>query len=288
MATIEERLTAALEQIASISAQRESPLKEIQYIPEFSGETHKLSQFISIVETHLKTKTAEQRTTAWLTIYNVKIAGRAKELLLNNTVTSWEQARTLLTQHFRPHMNVKDITRKINSLKVGTIIELNIKIEQLIGDVNSLVLYEAERENLRNILYSSIVLKIKDLVTGSLSRELRNVYDLHRIKEILYTYVGSDENLDHKNYNNMNRNNPPKPKPVPNHSQNHSNGNNNFNNRPDQFRENGQNSGRSRNNPFNPSGQFRNAVQNPQPMEIDNIHETEETNNNIEQDFFLN
>lgn len=298
MAAIEQRLTAALEQIAAISARNQhnrQPHKEIQYIPEFSGEHQKLTHFISMVDTHLETTAEDQRALIWRTIYNVKITGRAKELLLNNTVTSWETARILLTQHFRPQFNVKDITRKINNLKVGSISELNVRIEQLIGDINALVLYETDRDNLKNMLYNSLTLKIKDLVTGSLSRELRNVYDIHRVKEILYTYIGFDENLENKYHSNPHKSNPLKQKPNPPHHypSDNSGKHKNFNQRQDQFRNYGNqnNSNRIRNNyshTFNPSGQFRNAAQNPQPMEIDQINEVEETNNNIEQQFFLN
>lgn len=314
MATIEERLTAALEQIAVLTARNntQQPHQEIAYIPEFNGDPNKLTHFISIVDTHLGNTDQNRKAIIWSAINNLKISGRAKELILNNDVTSWDAAKLLFAQHFRPLLNLKDITRKINLFKVGSIAELCSRLEQIIGEINKFVLYETNKESARQLLYNTLILKIKDLVTGSLARELKNVYDLNIMKQILYTYVGFDENLD-RSFHQPKPHNPNKPKPTPtqnpsyqpdnsdrirNYSQNHPHQTNNlgryrtFNSGSDRFRSRENNYGRfrspNRNNNFNPSGQLRNSAQNPQPMEVDQIQQVEETNNNIEEQVFLN
>lgn len=290
MAEINERLAAALENIASLVSARQvtHPHKEIAYIPEFSGNARDLTQFISIVDTHLNNTENARKELIWNSIYNIKITGKAKELLLNNTITSWDSAKALLTYHFRPLSSLKDITKQINGIKVNSIAELHIKIENIVASINNFSLYEANRDNVKQMLYHTLIIKIKDLVTGSLARELRLVNDLTEIKRILYTYVGFDENLDSKN-SYPKPQFPQKSKPIP--PQNYSNNSERFK----QFR-----SGSDRVNPFNPnrfqnpnrvfnpSGQFRNASQNPQPMDIDNIQKVDETNNNIEKEVFLN
>lgn len=306
MASIEERLTAALEQIAAFQISSQNPYTEIKHIPEFDGNCKTLTQFLSIVETHLEGVAANRKTSVWNAIYNIKVTGKAKELILNNAVTTWEAAKILLTQHFRPILNIKDIIRKINLIKVNTISELCSKIENLICEINSYSVYEENKEQIKTMLYQTLISKVKELVTSNLSREIKNVFDIHMLKQILYTYIGFDDNLDLRNYHT---NKQPKPKPttsqssphsssqaVSNNSDRHRNYQND--NGSERFRNNRNDSNRFRNQPphfnnyrnnqsFNPSGQFRNASQNPQPMEVDHI-QREETNNNIEEQVFLN
>lgn len=302
MATIEERLTAVLEQVVALQNDTRSipPHKEILYIPEFCGDPHKLTQFLSIVETHLKGTAEDRKPIIWTAITNLKITGKAKELMINNGVTTWEAAKHLLTQHFRPIIDIKDIIRKINGIKVSSVLELCQKLEDIISQINTYSLYEINRDEIKNMLYQTVMAKIKDLVKGSLARELRTVFDIHQTKEILFSYVGFDENLEIRHHPNHPKNNhpfKPKPNPPPNPStpfERQQNPQIEKNRRfgSDRFRQHSSHSDSSRpqnnhNHPFNPSGQFRNSPQNPQPMEVDNIH-TEETNNNIEEQVFLN
>lgn len=267
MANFEERLTNALEQLVLLQSENRNSFQEISYISEYGGEPHRLTHFVSIVDTFLRSFEEQRRTEKWRLIYNTKIVGRAKELLLNNQVTSWDEAKVLLTQHFRPLVNTKDISRKISNIKVSSIAEFCIKIEQILGDINSFALFESNGPEIKKLLEATLVTKIKDIACGSLARELRSEHCIHSIKRILYTYVGFDENIE-KTYPH------PKSKPHPPHprNSNENNGSNRFRNSNPQL--------------FNPSGQFRNARQNPQPMEVDTI-ERDEANNNIEK-FFLN
>lgn len=295
MASIEERLTTVLEAVVALqnTTRQIPPQKEVSYIPEFTGDPKQLTQFLSIVDTHLGETPANRKPSVWTSIRNLKISGKAKELLLNNTVTTWEEAKQLFTQHFRPTINLKDVIRKINGLKVSSILELHNKVEFLIGEINSYSVYETNRNDVKNMLYQTLIVKIKELATGNLARELKSVFDLHQTKEILFTYIGFDDNIE-------NRYNPHNPKPnIPKHKPNpsvqpfnSSDQQRNPHHNSERFRQHPSHFERFRNTsnqnrPFNPSGQFRNATQNPQPMEIDNIHQ-EETNNNIEEQVFLN
>lgn len=302
MPTVEERLTAVLEEVVALQtvARTTPPHKEIAYIPEFCGDPKSLTQFLSIVDTHMDQTEENRKQLIWNNIRNLKITGKAKELILNNTVTSWDTAKQLLTQHFRPIINLKDISRKISTLKVSTILDLHNRIENIISEINAYSVYESERVNLKNMLHQTLLVKIKELVTGSLARELKSVFDIHQTKEILFTYIGFDDNLENRHHSNPPKANPFKSRPNPpfhsNSSDRYQNqrfsGDRNQHSSSDRFRQHPPHFDRSRpphnhNRTFNPSGQFRNATQNPQPMEVDNIHQ-EESNNNIEEQVFLN
>lgn len=303
------RLTTALEALATTVQPAESRavalLKEINYIKEFDGNRHNLTQFLNVVSNQLDNVTEQRKKDLWQLIYNTKIVGRAKELLLHNNPGTWEEAKELLKQHFRPIVNYKDVTRRIVSLKVSSIFDLNHKIENIIQEINTFAIYENNVIQTRDSLYSLLVHQIKQIVSGNLSREIKDEFNLNKIKEILYTYVGYDHpNLD-KNFMTFDKrqvqNHKPHDKnqtkhsnnlPNNNHSNNHTNNNNqrqnhNFpyrNNNPNQFHNSGPprryqypqqnnrpNSGQIRQPVFNPSGQIRNAHQQPEPMDIEHV-----------------
>lgn len=198
-----ERLTAALEALA-IANNSQKPsrasiiLREIAYIKEFDGDKNQLTQFIDTVGTHLSDITdVNTKREIWTGIYNNKITGRAKELLLNNNPTGWEEAKNLLKQYFRPACSYKEISRKISCIKVSSIYDLNFKIESLVKEINSFSTYEKDQKETKNTFYTLLINRIKQIVAGNLSREIKDMHDLHQIKEILYSYVGYDnQNLD--------------------------------------------------------------------------------------------
>lgn len=314
-----QRLTTALESLTINHRTTESRavalMKEIAYIKEFDGSRNHLTQFINVVSNHLEGVSGQARKDLWQLIYNSKIVGRAKELLLHNNPESWEQARDLLKQHFRPVINYKEITRKITSLRVSSIFDLNNKIEGIIQDINSFSTYETNPCQTKDSLYSLLTCQIKQIVSGNLSRDIRNEFNIHKIKGILYSYVGYDyPNIDKDfligyrkekpKYNTFPKqiNSPPiekffSPNNIkPNHFNNNQRANSHqsrnynnshFNNRP--------NSGQNRLPNFNPSGQIRNAYQRPEAMDIDHlthrdppqITQNEEVHN-IDPEFFLN
>lgn len=310
-AALVERLTAALEALATTSRPVESRavalLKEINHIKEYDGSRNGLTQFINVVSNQLDVVDDQRKKDLWQLIYNTKIVGRAKELLLHNRPETWEQARDLLKQHFRPIINHKDVTRKIVSLRVSSIFDLNCKVESLIQEINSFATYENNVNQTRESLYSLLITQIKQIVSGNLSREIKDEFNLHKIKEILYTYVGYDHpNLD-KSYLTMDRrqvqNNRPRNNHDPNNHHQKSN-HNHFNHRPnsDQFRRDryAQQNNRPRSDQirqpvFNPSGQIRNARQHPEPMDVGQVvHQNhleeirDEEVHNIDPEFFLN
>lgn len=324
-AALVNRLTTALEALTNISRPVESRavqlLKEINHIKEYDGNRSNLTQFINVVSNQLDVVDEQRKKDLWQLIYNTKIVGRAKELLLHNNPETWEQARELLKQHFRPIINHKDVTRRIVSLRVSSVFDLNCKIESIIQEINSFATYENNIVQTKESLYSLLVCQIKQIVSGNLSREIKDEFNLHKIKEILYSYVGYDHpNLDKKfltfdkrqAFNSKPRHNAQTKHPHNAPNNHHQKANHDFpynNNRPnnyqrpnsDQLRQyryppqnNRPNSGQNRQPFFNPSGQIRNAHQQPEPMDVGQIahqNSLEETRNeevhNIDPEFFL-
>lgn len=186
-------------------------------------------------------------------------------------------------------------------------------MEKIIKVVNTFATYEIKSAETKNCFYTVLVDKIKQLVAGNLSRDIRDKFILHEIKEILYSYIGFDyNNLDRKfvvddrrpTQNHKNNHRQDTSNPVQNNKSNNPNPNNqtkNSNNYKDnsgQYRQRSSetpqnNSGQHRQNNyrpnqnivqnrqpiFNSSGQFRNAQQNLQPMEVGQIS----YNDNVEE-----
>lgn len=202
-----ERMSAALEALVALHAGNQNNnirpsravilMKEIAYIKEFNGDKNQLTQFINVVGTHLSAVDNAYRAELWQAIYNSKITGKAKELLLNNPPQSWDEAKNLFKQHFRPACNYKDISRRISNLRVSSIDDLNCKLELIIQEINTFSTYETNAVESKKTFYTLLINRIKQLTSGNLSREIKDKFDLHEIKAILYTYIGYDyHNLD--------------------------------------------------------------------------------------------
>lgn len=316
-AELATRLTAALEALAQATRPTQSRattlMKEISYIKEFDGQRSHLTQFINLVNNHLGAINDEPtRAELWQLIYNIKITGRAKELLLNNSVQNWQQAESLLKQHFRPTANYKDIAKRINSLRVSSIFDLNYKLENIIQEINTFATYELNSVQTKNSLYTLVISQIKQIVTGNLSREIKDLFDLHQIKDVLYSYVGYDHHNIDRDFLIHDKKHVPHTKHKTNehqkqnlhHIPQNSNPNNQNRSNSHQFRHNtnyspqNQNwrssSGQVRQQVFNPSGQIRNSFQRPEPMEIGQVahgesvdEERVEEIHNIDPTFFL-
>lgn len=319
-----ERMSAALEALVALHAGNQNNnirpsravilMKEIAYIKEFNGDKNQLTQFINVVGTHLSAVDNAYRAELWQAIYNSKITGKAKELLLNNPPQSWDEAKNLFKQHFRPACNYKDISRRISNLRVSSIDDLNCKLELIIQEINTFSTYETNAVESKKTFYTLLINRIKQLTSGNLSREIKDKFDLHEIKAILYTYIGYDyHNLDKdfmthdrrptqntkpsRSDNNFSSRNPQNKDSQNNYysnqNQRHYNNNSHHRGGSDQYRHNyysqpgrsGQhrNSGNFRQPAFNPSGQFRNAYRQPEPMEIgqvahNNLRDREQAN----------
>lgn len=240
------RLADVLEALAAPHTQRPSRIvylmKEIQHIPTFEGKNETLSQFFASVETYLNSVEEPLRAEIWQAIYNTKIIGRAKELLLNNRPEGWEATKVILKQHFRPICSYKDISRKICNIKVSSIQDLNEKIETITQEINQFATYESNPVEAKQTFYTLLINRIKQLVSGNLSREIKDLYNLHLIKDILYSYVGYDNNNIDREFISQDR------RSIQNSNNNHQDSrnwrdNNNNNNNP--FRQNNYNSNQS-------------------------------------------
>lgn len=313
-AELTARLTAALEALANANRPSQSRasilIKEISYIKEFDGNKNHLTQFLNIVNNHLNSITDETtKEEVWLLIYNCKIVGKAKELLINNHPQNWQEAENLLKQHFRPTTNYKDIARRINSLRVNSVADLNCKIEEITLEINTFSTYQTNSAQTRDCFYTLLINQIKQIVTGNLSREIKDMFNLHSIKDVLYSYIGYDHhNIDKDYLCHDKKQLPSKPKNpfTPNHNTQNNYNNHHYNRHRPNSTQFGQNnnfpqqqfrtgSGQVRQQVFNPSGQIRNSFQRPEPMEIGQlahgnppeIDKVEEVHN-IDPAFFLN
>ena len=285
-AALVERLTIALEALATRNPAQSRAvgiMKEIAYIKEYNGDQEELTQFLTVVQIHLDSVDNNTRQELWQAIFNTKIQGPAKELLINNQPEGWEEAKLLLKQHFRPTVSYKDISRRISNLKVSSISDLNQQVEKLIKEVNTFATYEIKSVETKNCFYTVLVDKIKQIVAGNLSRDIRDKFILHEIKEILYSYIGFDyNNLDrkfvvddrhptqkHKNNNRHDTSNPTQNNKSNNPNPNNQTRNtNNYKDNSGQYRQRSSdtqqnNSGQHRQNNYRPN---QNTGQNRQPI----------------------
>lgn len=172
---MEERLVAALEALAGQQRVAQNPfvltLKEIAHVKEFDGDKKQLTQFLQVVDALMTGQDQQRKAELWQAIYNTKITGKAKELLLHNETARWEDAIHLLKQHFRPTCNHREITRKIGNLKVSSVQDLCYKIENILADINILATYEVNSVQVKQMLYHTLISKIKHISIGNLSRK---------------------------------------------------------------------------------------------------------------------
>lgn len=184
-------------------------LREIQYLPENDGDSKSLMHFIVMVETHLQNTAGDHRAT-WNIIQQVKVKGRAMDLLIISGVATWEQAKELFKQHYRPIINSADLTKEISTMKVSSIYDLTDKLEYILSRVNTYVVFCENQEQEKLLYYNIIINKIREVTIGNLAREIRNLYDIHEIKTILYSYIGYDNGnikINETNRTTSNQNN---------------------------------------------------------------------------------
>ena len=166
-------------------------MREIQYLPEFEGDSKTLTHFIVMVENHLANTGGDQQTT-WTIIQQTKVKGRAMDLLMVNGVTTWDQAKELFRQHYRPIISSTDLTREILNMKVSSIYDLVNKLEYLLSKINTYVIFSDNQEPEKLLLHNIIINKLRDITVGNLARELRDKYGMQDIKKILFSYIGYD------------------------------------------------------------------------------------------------
>ncbi|CAD7077901.1 unnamed protein product [Hermetia illucens] len=97
-----------------------------------------------------------------------------------------------LRSHFRPAKEWAVISKEITNIKVFTISQLVDKIQGIVNNVTECAAFSAESVEMANCLNSMLVVRIKELVAGSLAREISDLYSLESIRAVLYKYIGYD------------------------------------------------------------------------------------------------
>lgn len=321
-----EQCVTLLTQIANrqgVQDWRTNINKRVKYLNPFSGEAGTLPSFIEGVEQILSEYTGHANE-VFPVIYTSKITGTAKNFLNTEPPTDWQTCKERLKIHYRPRKNQLNIMQDICNIKVISIIQLLDKIQSVIDGVSECAAFNENSAEIKSSLYSILILKIKEITAGALAAEINNLYSLSAVRSILHKYVGQDKYNLHIDTSyqskNLNCNKPNFPKNFykqNNHfNQNQANQSNNsrqyrFQGPPrqsQQFRqynfsgseqqrgvprgtENSQNrfhrefSNQYRQQNF--SGP-RSNQQRPVPMDVDNLHSNESTNNIEEHDFFIN
>lgn len=294
--------------------QRDSIMKTINSLPTFTGTGDiTINSFFSSIEYLLSTiNNNEIRKEAVRTIFYRTIQGPAKNVIINiPEPDNWQLIKETLKLRYRPDVEPHQLYRKVANLKVNSVSELMVEIQEIKYKSDELTVYYTgdhyiDLSNMDSILVNTIkemtqgVLLDKIYNEGHLNNILRIMtnrrfedscirteYRKFKIKEDRPTNMWNNRHQDRiprfnnaqANYRNMNQN-PYYQNEIKNYNNNSGQyrQNNNFNNGRvnnfNRFTNSGNFQRPQTGNPRQNSGQYR---QNPfrqgqvEPMEIDNI-----------------
>ncbi|CAD7087985.1 unnamed protein product [Hermetia illucens] len=190
-----EQCVAILTQILARQADNENQgvtiQKRIRNIVPFRGEPGTLVSFIGTID-GVVSEFGSRENEVYNIVYNEKITGAAKDFLAADFPVSWELCKQRLRSHFRPAKEWAVISKEITNIKVFTISQLVNKIQGIVNNVTECAAFSAESVEMANCLNSMLVVRIKELVAGSLAREISDLYSLESIRAVLYKYIGYD------------------------------------------------------------------------------------------------
>lgn len=281
---------------------RDQIINHVKHMPTFTGHGDiTINSFIRNVDYYLaEINNVEARRAFILAIYHERIQGEAKSTVINvPQPDNWDLIKATLKLRYKPDIEPFQLYRRISSLKVNSVSELAIEIQQLKYKADELIIYH-EGDNFINLSNISGILvnTIKEMTQGTL---LERIYEENVLENILlimrrrryedscirpeftknrvinkdskrptpnnFRQQNRDSNdLQYRSGNNYHNNQFPS-----NYYPNNSNPNNNQNhNRSGQNRRYYQQSGNNRN-----SGQYRQQYFNrqPEPMDVSNIQQ---------------
>ncbi|CAD7081746.1 unnamed protein product [Hermetia illucens] len=190
-----EQCVAILTQILARQANNENQgitiQKRIRNIVPFRGEPGTLVSFIGTID-GVVSEFGGRENEVYNIVYNEKITGAAKDFLAADFPVSWELCKQRLRSHFRPAKEWAVISKEITNIKVFTISQLVDKIQGIVNNVTECAAFSAESVEMANCLNSMLVVRIKELVAGSLAREISDLYSLESIRAVLFKYIGYD------------------------------------------------------------------------------------------------
>ncbi|XP_055914735.1 uncharacterized protein DDB_G0289917-like [Eupeodes corollae] len=226
--------------------------KEIRYLNVFTGDPGTLPSFASSVNKILANHTHIERPTVYEVIHDTKIQGAAKNILYAEPPTDWNQCLEKLRRHFRPSKDEPTITKNIGSLRVSSILELDIRLKKLTEEIAEIAAFSENGESIVLIFNSMLVQKAKELAAGALAHALADRYSIGEVRDIINKFIGQDQGNLKQYYNyrsDMNR------QVRPNHFSNNSNPNSQRNFQTNNFHNNTNKSGQHN---LNNSGMHRN------------------------------
>ncbi|CAD7081760.1 unnamed protein product [Hermetia illucens] len=190
-----EQCVAILTQILARQADNENQgvtiQKRIHNIVPFRGEPGTLVSFTGTID-GVVSEFGGRENEVYNIVYNEKITGAAKDFLAADFPVSWELCKQRLRSHFRPAKEWAVISKEIANIKVFTLSQLVDKIQGIVNNVTECAAFSAESVEMANCLNSMLVVRIKELVAGSLAREISDLYSLESIRAVLYKYIGYD------------------------------------------------------------------------------------------------
>ncbi|XP_058980394.1 GATA zinc finger domain-containing protein 4-like [Musca domestica] len=165
---------------------KDNILKTINHLPIFTGTGEvTVNSFFSSTEYLLSTIQDENiKKEAIRTIFYKIIQGQAKDVIINiPTPDNWQLIKETLKLRYRPNVEPHNIYRMIANLKVNSVSELIIELQNLKYKADELIVYYRNDHyiDLSNV-DSLLVNTIKEMTQGTL---LDKIYEERNINDIL-------------------------------------------------------------------------------------------------------
>lgn len=268
-------LTQLMTQLQRGTGWRSQIEKEIKYIHTFDGARGTLPGFISSVERVLADH-EDQQDHVWQIIFNNKIQGAARNVLVAHPHENWEQSKQNLINHFRSSKNQLQLTTEISQIQVRNIKDLDTYVTKLVEDITEFAAFDINGAVMTEIFSGMLVQRIKEISSGTLAYTIMNICNLSDIRKILRNFISQDEgNIKinkayqhpHNNVNFRHNYNP-----------------NNYGSYPNNFSQN------NRNNTFhyNNISRYQPRNDNPVHRQIQSYNSNQAQNNNQNQNFNQN
>lgn len=168
--------------------EKDRVIKNISHLPIFTGTgSNTINSFFSSVEYMLSTLTNEETMKeAVRTVFYRVIQGEAKDVVINIQEThNWNKIKEALKRRYRPDTEPHEIYRKISNLKVNSVSELAVELQNIKYKADELnVYYQGDHSiDLTNI--DRLLVNItKEMTQGTL---LDRIYDKRNLDTIIET-----------------------------------------------------------------------------------------------------
>lgn len=163
--------------------------KNISHLPIFTGTNDiTINSFMSSVEYLLSTVDSDElKKEATRAIFYRNIQGEAKNTVINiQQPDNWYMIKKVLKLRYRPDTEPHQIYRRISNLKVNTVSELSIEIQNIKYKSDELIVYYRDDHciDLSNI-DSLLVNTTKEMTQGTLLDKIYDERDLGQIIDIM-------------------------------------------------------------------------------------------------------